>query len=609
MGEHSDQLAVAAVAGRRSAPSSPASKRNLVPAVAPADVLERALADRRPEARARRPSSPRHPASVRAGDLAHVQRLAPVFDPQAATGGWRCGRRRRRRRRAGAGRQTIAASTWTPSSTGTPPPRRARRCASMPSASSDRVGDRALRRPRTRASGSLGSARISASSASGSSSTPRLLQPGERCSAATSLPSRSTCGAASSVAIVTSAPRIASEAAASQPMKPEPTTSTASPRPSSASCSESAIVRIGLHVGAVGAGDRRHERAGRRSPADSGRRTGLARRRSSASVLPRSISATSTPSSSSISCSRYQSGAASRQLAAARLAAQVLLGQRRAFVGRVGLAGEDRHRRPRPRPRGRRPRRRARPGRRRRSRSARSLTSAPPGGRAGSRASVRASDSERSGLGVGGSRGRRRRQLAARVAAGASGRRRRVPPGASAASIRRSPSRDQRRAPVVEDLGADDRARTVPSGICSGRCRAGNSTFWRDRRSASAGVRQRGRAEVDGEQAPAARRQHLGEDADRAAELQRAAGPLAAGTSSVCRYLRLLVVAGRVVPGVLRLAREALEVLDRRAVVRARRGAHRRQPFRAEPRQQRVEAVLEEEGLEVAAGAVEAAAR
>ena len=77
----------------------------------------------------------------------------------------------------------------------------------------------------------------------------------------------------------------------------------------------------------------------------------------------------------------------------------------------------------------------------------------------------------------------------------------------------------------------------------------------------------------------------------------------------MCRYLRLLVLAGRVVPGVLGFAGEALEVLDRGAVARRRRRSSARQPLGAEPGQQRVEAVLEEEGLEVAAGAVEAARR
>ena len=50
-------------------------------------------------------------------------------------------------------------------------------------------------------------------------------------------PSRSDCGSASAVTTVTAAPRAASDAAASQPTNPEPTTTTRRPWPCSARAS------------------------------------------------------------------------------------------------------------------------------------------------------------------------------------------------------------------------------------------------------------------------------------------------------------------------------------------------------------------------------------
>src|SRR5690349_3823544 len=55
----------------------------LVEAVAPRGVLERVLADRRPEARRHVPLRGLA-RDVAAGDLAHVERLAPVLDREVA---------------------------------------------------------------------------------------------------------------------------------------------------------------------------------------------------------------------------------------------------------------------------------------------------------------------------------------------------------------------------------------------------------------------------------------------------------------------------------------------------------------------------------------------
>ena len=158
----------------------------------------------------------------------------------------------------------------------------------------------------------------------------------------------------------------------------------------------------------------------------------------------------------------------------------------------------------------------------------------------------------------------------------------RVPPGASAASIRRRPSRTR---PGSSSRGSRRRRssrrgpRASPRGGGARPARLGDALAGGARaRSSAVGLKSTASRLL------AARRQHRGEDADRAAQLQGAAGPLAAGAASVRRYLRLLVGAGRVVPGVGGLAREALEVLDRGAVVRARRGAHPRSSLSAPSR-------------------------
>ena len=63
--------------------------------------------------------------------------------------------------------------------------------------------------------------------------------------APTSSPSRSAWGTVSGVIMATAAPRTASEAAASQPMKPDPTTATVSPgRNRRARASPSRAVRM-----------------------------------------------------------------------------------------------------------------------------------------------------------------------------------------------------------------------------------------------------------------------------------------------------------------------------------------------------------------------------
>ena len=83
--EHADGDAVLAVPDRPLAPAV-VDDAGLVEAVAPGDVLERVLADRRPEAGGDVPL--RVLARDRgAGDRAHVECLAPVLDGEVAAGG------------------------------------------------------------------------------------------------------------------------------------------------------------------------------------------------------------------------------------------------------------------------------------------------------------------------------------------------------------------------------------------------------------------------------------------------------------------------------------------------------------------------------------------
>ena len=83
--QHADRDAFAAVPDRPR-PAAVLDDPGLVEAVAPGDVLERVLADRRPEAGRDVPDGVLTRDRA-AGDRAHVERLAPVLDRQVAAGG------------------------------------------------------------------------------------------------------------------------------------------------------------------------------------------------------------------------------------------------------------------------------------------------------------------------------------------------------------------------------------------------------------------------------------------------------------------------------------------------------------------------------------------
>ena len=245
-GEHADLLAAAQVAHDEVRVALGLHAR-LVEAVAPCGVLERVVADGGPEARRGRPRGVL--AGERApGDLAVGQRVAPVLDAQAPAGArvlrggdvadGEHGRVRAAHRgvhehgavldvEAGGGRQLACAGR--------------RRCRAPPCR---RTASR-RRRPAARAS----AARCARARRPGATSTPASHSSVVMSSPARS-PRRSACGRSSGATRTTSTPRRTSEAAASQAMKPAPTTTArvpgcATPRRRRASSTVRTVCRSG----------------------------------------------------------------------------------------------------------------------------------------------------------------------------------------------------------------------------------------------------------------------------------------------------------------------------------------------------------------------------
>ena len=187
----------------------------LVEAVAPRDVLERVLADRRPEARRD------VPLRVLAGDgpardLAHVERLAPVLDRQLpARGGVVRERHVARRVDVLGGRAHVLVDDDPPLPDVEPARLREARARLTPAAI------------RIRSAGVLAAAPRRCSPKPRRPRRAALDLCSSRASGCAGPPPRRAAwraGSSSSLTRVTLRPRIASDAAASQPMKPEPTT-------------------------------------------------------------------------------------------------------------------------------------------------------------------------------------------------------------------------------------------------------------------------------------------------------------------------------------------------------------------------------------------------
>ena len=148
----------------------------LVEAVAPGRVLERALADRRPEAGHRRPTTPSSPAS-RGRRSRPVQRLAPVLDAQRSPGGALCAPQTSPAASTSTAAVRIAASAEiAPSSVSSSPSSDASaRAGRTPTATITRSAP-TCRSPAT-TSRRPGSCSIRSTSVPASSSTPVLAQP------------------------------------------------------------------------------------------------------------------------------------------------------------------------------------------------------------------------------------------------------------------------------------------------------------------------------------------------------------------------------------------------------------------------------------------------
>ena len=222
--EHADETPVARVPGGEGAVGV-GDEADRVEAVAPGRVLDRAIADRRPEAGHRVPRRASWPAAVGAGDLALCQRIAPVLDAQRSSGGGvvRAADVARGEHVVGGGAHRESAAI-APSSVSARPAQRPRRPrGATPTATSDRSAGACGRRPDVQAD----RARVRCGRARSRRAGHPLLRSQPRSCRRPTSPRRACFGAASSAISVTARPRLASDAAASQPMNPEPTTTTA----------------------------------------------------------------------------------------------------------------------------------------------------------------------------------------------------------------------------------------------------------------------------------------------------------------------------------------------------------------------------------------------
>ena len=152
--------------------------------------------------------------------------------------------------------------------------------------------------------------------------------------APTSSPSRRAWGAGSSLTSVTSRPERASEAAASQPMKPEPTTTVASVG-ASRSASESSRVR----TDADPVGSRRAGAGGQHAALEPDLTPGLGHGRAGAGVEGGDAHAELEPNASF----RVPILVLERQLLGTRLAAEIVLGERGPPVGPVPFGAHEHH--------------------------------------------------------------------------------------------------------------------------------------------------------------------------------------------------------------------------------------------------------------------------